>query len=378
MQYSCIYYCSNNFTSSKTFDPLLSRYTDLLSLVALTCVHSPRSRIITLDTMSWNATTTSEQVVAAFSAQVKARTFVITGAGQPSIGSSLATEIAKASPAHILIASRTVAKVDPVLSAIRAIDPSVKATVVQIDLSDHESVRKGASDILAATGSKIDVLINSAGNMALKEYTQDKQGLEMQLSANHVGHFLLTNLLMPALLAGGQAPNGARIINLSSAGYQISPVRYEDPAFSGGKAYEPWTAYGQAKTAQILFTHGITNRVKQQGVVSFACHPGSNFDTKLGAHLTMDDYADIVPLTKRNTGQDFVFSVGDEPRFKTYEQIGATPLIAALDPDLVAKAPAYLQNNQIVPIAVSHAYDPEHVEKCWKLSEALVGQEFTF
>ena len=328
--------------------------------------------------MPWDATATSEQVVAAFAAQVKGRTFVITGAGQPSIGSSMATELAKASPAHILIASRTAGKVDPVLSAIHAINPSVKATFIQLDLSDHNSVRKAASEILAATGSKIDVIINSAGNMALKEYTQDKQGNEMQMSANHVGHFLLTNLLMPALLAGAQAPYGARIVNLTSAGYQISPVRFDDPAFSGGEEYNPWTAYGQAKTAQILFTYGITNRLKQQGVVSFACHPGSNFDTKLGTHLTMDDYADIVPLTKRNTGHDFVFSVGDEPRFKTYEQIGATPLIAALDPDLTAKTPAYLQNNQVVQPVVSHAYDPDHVEKCWKLSEHLVGQEFKY
>ena len=324
---------------------------------------------------AFDTTATSAQVVATFAQQVKGRVFVITGAGQPSIGSSIATELAKASPAHILIASRTAAKVDPVLSAIGG---SVKVTFVQVDLADHEAVRHAAQEILAVTGSKIDVIINSAGNMALKEYTVDKQGIEMQLSANHVGHFLLTNLLMPALLAGANGPYGARIVNITSVGYQISPVRFDDSAFSGGKAYDPWTGYGQAKTAQILFAHGVTNRLKQQGVTSFACHPGSNFDTKLGAHLAMEDYGDIVPVTKRNTGEDFVFLVGDEPRFKTYEQIGATPLIAALDPDLTAQAPAYLQNGQIVEPAAKHAYDPEHVERCWKLSESLVGQNFNY
>lgn len=328
--------------------------------------------------MPFDAAATSEQVIRAFSPQVKDRTFVITGAGQPSIGSSMAIEVAKASPAQIVIVSRTAAKVDPVLSTIRGINPSIKASFVQVDLSDHDSVRRAASEILAATGSKIDVLINSAGNMALKEYTVDKQGLELQMSANHVGHFLLTNLLVPALLSAAKGPYGARIVNLSSAGYQISPVRFDDPAFAGGKAYDPWTAYGQAKTAQILFSYGVTNRLKQKGVVSFACHPGSNFDTKLGSHLTVDDYGDILPLTKRNTGNEFLFSVGDEPRFKTYEQIGATPLIAALDPDLTPLAPAYLQNNQVVQPAVEHVYDPEHVEKCWKLSEGLVGQEFKY
>ncbi|TGJ78770.1 hypothetical protein E0Z10_g9995 [Xylaria hypoxylon] len=327
---------------------------------------------------TFDAAVTSEKVVTAFTSQVKGRVFVITGAGQPSVGASIAIALAKASPAHILIASRTSAKVDPVLAEILKIDPSIKTTFIQIDLSDHDSVRRAAPQILASTESKIDVVINSAGNMALKEYTVDKQGIEMQMSANHVGHFLLTNLLMPALLAGAKGPYGARIVNLSSAGYQISPVRFDDSAFSDGKTYDPWTSYGQAKTAQILFAHGITNRLKKQGIVAFACHPGSNLDTKLGSHLTMDDYGTIVPLTKRNTGKDFVFVVGDEPRFKTYEQIGATPLIAALDPDLVAQAPAFLQNSQVVQPAAEHAYDPEHVEKCWKLSETLVGQEFKY
>lgn len=189
-------------------------------------------------------------------------------------------------------------------------------------------------------------------------------------------------VVAPCLPVNGYADtenlDRARIVNLSSAGYQISPVRFDDPSFSDGKAYQSWTAYGQAKTAQILFTHGVTNRLKDKGVVSFACHPGSNFDTKLGAHLTMDDYSDIVPLTKHNTGNDFQFGVEDEPRFKTYEQIGATPLIAALDPKLTANAPAFLQNNQVVQPAAEHAYGTEHVEKCWKLSEGLVDQAFKY
>ncbi|KAK0671954.1 putative oxidoreductase [Cercophora samala] len=328
---------------------------------------------------SFDSTVTSEQVVAALAPQVKGRTFVITGASQPSIGSSIAIELAKASPAHILIASRTAENVHPVISTIREKDPSIKTTFVQIDLSDHESVRRAAQEILAAAKSKIDVLINSAGNMALKNYTLDKQGIEMQMSVNHIGHFLLTNLLTPALLAGGKSPHGARVINLSSVGYQISPVRYDDVSFSNGKTYDMWTGYGQAKTAQILFAYGLTDRLKDRGVVAFACHPGSNLDTKLGAHLVMEDYSDVLPVTRRNTGQEFVFTVGDEPRFKTYEQIGATPLIAALDPDLVGEAPAYLQNGRVVEPVVRHAvYDAAEVEKCWRLSEELVGEKFEY
>jgi len=324
----------------------------------------------------FDATATSEQVVKAFAPQIKGHTFVITGAGQPSIGSSMATSLARASPAHILIASRTAAKVEPVLAAIREIDPSVKATFVQVDLCDHDSVRQAAKEILEATASKIDTLINSAGNMAIKEYTVDKQGIEMQLSGNHVGHFLLTNLLVPALLVAADADkkHGARVVNLSSLGYLISPFRFDDYNYSDGKTYDLWTGYGQAKTANILFSFGLTKRLKERGVTSFAAHPGSNLDTQLGSHLVFDDYNDIFEITKRNTGKDFVF---DEPRFKTYAQIGATPLTAALDPDLPAKAPAYLQNSQIVEPA-EHASNPENVEKLWKLSERLVGQEFDY
>ncbi|KAI9043090.1 cytochrome P450 [Aspergillus affinis] len=230
----------------------------------------------------FDASATSEDFASAFSTEIRGRTFVITGAGQPSIGSKMATSLAKFAPAQILIASRT-AKVEPVLEQVKEIDPSVKATFVQVDLSDHDSPGKHGAE-----------------------------GIEMQFSGNHVGHFLLTNLLVPALLAGAAETGNARVVNLTSSGYLISP---------------------------------------------------------LGAHLTWDDYAGIFPATKKNTGRDFVF---EEPRFKSYTHIAATPLIAALDPELPAKSPAYLQNSQVTQAEAEYVRDDESVEKLWKLSEELV------
>ncbi|RYP44124.1 hypothetical protein DL768_009382 [Monosporascus sp. mg162] len=316
-----------------------------------------------------------DEVIKTFASQVKGRTFAITGAGQPSIGSQMALALAKASPAHILIASRSFGKVEPVLNSIRAsTNGAVKTTFVQVDLSDHGSVRQAASKILAAA-PKIHVLINSAGNMAIKEYTVDKQGIEIQLSVNHVGHFLLTNLLVPALqAAAAESEGGARVVNLTSGAYLISPVRFDDYSFSNGKAYDHWSAYGQAKTANILFAFGLSKRLRSRGITSTAAHPGYNGDTQLGAHLTLDDLNDIGPTTKRNIGREFVW---EEPRFKTFDQISTTPLIAVLDPDLPAKSPAYLQNSQITEPDES-ARSPENVEKLWKLSEKLVGQEFNY
>ncbi|KAI0424239.1 NAD(P)-binding protein [Xylaria sp. FL1042] len=313
--------------------------------------------------------TTSEEVLEAFKSQIKGKTFVLIGAGYPSIGSQMATYLARGSPAHILVASRTASKVEPVLKAIAEIDGSIKTTFVQVDTTDHQAVREAAPKILAAT-PKIDVLVHTAGAMATKEYTLDKQGIEFQLSANHVGCFLLTNLLVPALLAASEA----RFVNLTSSGYHLTPFRFDDWNFSNGEEYDPWTAYGQAKTANILFAYGLGKRLGHRGVSAIAVHPGYNGDTKLGAHLTWDDYGLIDGVMKRNRGIDWVW---EEPRFKTFSQIAATPLIATLDHELVTNSPAFLQNSQVHE-PEEHAKDPESVEKLWKLSEELVKQKFEY
>ncbi|KAI1332444.1 NAD(P)-binding protein [Xylariaceae sp. FL0255] len=318
--------------------------------------------------------TTSEQVIEAFKPEIKGKTIVIIGAGYPSIGSQMATYLAQGSPSHIVLVSRTASKIEPVLKTIAETDSTIETTFVQLDTTDHSAIRSEAPKILAAA-PKIDILVHSAGAMATKEYTLDKQGIEFQLSANHVGSFLLINLLMPALLAGGKA----RFVNLTSSGYRLSPFRFDDWNYSGGKEYEPWTAYGRAKTANILFTYGIGARLKNRGLEATVVHPGYNGDTKLGEHLTWDDYGQIDQIFLRNRGFEWAW---EEPRFKTFSQISgyvipATPLIAALDPELRDKSPAYLQNSQVHEVE-AHATNPEYVDRLWKLSEELVGQKFDY
>ncbi|KAH8647847.1 hypothetical protein BX600DRAFT_475932 [Xylariales sp. PMI_506] len=317
--------------------------------------------------------TTSEEVITAFPPQIKGRTFVITGAGQPSIGSEMALSLAKGSPAHILIASRTASNVHPVLESIAEVDSSIKTTFVQVDLADRGSVRQAAAAILSAA-PKIDVLINSAGVMATKEYTVDKHGVEIQLSTNHIGHFLLTNLLAPALIAAAAEGKGARVVNLTSSGYLASPFRFDDWNFSSGATYDPWTGYAQSKTANVLFTLGLGKRLQARGVTSAAPHPGFNHDTRLGSHLTPEDFAPIPEITRRNTGRDWVWEV---PASKTLTQIAATPLIAALDPEILPSLPAYLCNGQVQEVA-DYARAEENIEKLWKLSEEIVGEKFEY
>ncbi|KAL9088908.1 MAG: hypothetical protein Q9165_005965 [Trypethelium subeluteriae] len=322
--------------------------------------------------MVFNGTTTSEQVVKAFPSQISSKTFVITGAGKPSIGSKMATDLATASPRHILIASRTKAKVDLVLEDIKRINPTVKTTFVQLDLADHGSVRRAAKEILAVA-PKIDVIINNAGVMCIKDYTLDKQGIEMQFSANHVGHFLLTNLLVPALFAAAEESGAARVVNLTSSGYQVSPLR-DDYNYSNGAGYDHWTGYGQAKTANVLFAYGLSRRLAKHRITAVAAHPGYNNDTQLGTHLEMKDYYEVSSVIKRRTGREFEF---EEPRFKTYNQIAATPLIAALDPELEARLPAYLVNGEIEE-PLEFTTNPVDVEKLWRLSEELVKEKFSW
>jgi NAD(P)-dependent dehydrogenase (short-subunit alcohol dehydrogenase family) len=165
------------------------------------------------------------------------------------------------------------------------------------------------------------------------------------------------------------------VVNLTSLGYCISPVKFEDWNFSRGTVYDPWTAYGQAKAANILFSYGLTRRLRdRKGITAVAAHPGSNLDTQLGSHLKPEDYNDIFEITKRNTGQEFLF---DEPRFKSYAQIGATPLAAALDPTIAKSEDMYMQNCEVVRPR-DHARDTEAVELLWALGEELVKQQFKY
>ncbi|RYP84099.1 hypothetical protein DL769_001244 [Monosporascus sp. CRB-8-3] len=330
---------------------------------------------------NFHAFTSSEEVIDRFASQAKGRTFVITGAGTQSIGGYTAVALAKAGPAHVVLVSRNPATVQPVLDEIKATAPNVKATFVRCDLSDQDSVRGAAARILEAAPA-IDVLINNAGVMALKEYTVDKRGNEMQFSANHIGHFLLTNLLAPALFsaAATAAAGEARVVNLTSAGHRISPFRFDDYNFSGGRTYNPFTAYGQSKTANILFSVGLTARLRARGVTSTAVHPGSIRDTRLGDHLKAAPggieavFPQVAEAALRNTGREWP---QDTLEPKTLSQGSSTTLVAALDPELPARSPAYLANCQISE-PYEYASDPENAERLWELSEQLVGQKFGY
>lgn len=126
-----------------------------------------------------------------------------------------------------MLAARTESKVTPVIDEIKKISADVKVVFIQLDLLDNSSVREAAKQIKAET-SVIHGLVNNAGVMAVRNYVTSKDGIESQFAANHVGHFLLTKLLIQEILAAGE---GARVINVASLGYQLAEANLKDPNF---------------------------------------------------------------------------------------------------------------------------------------------------
>jgi NAD(P)-dependent dehydrogenase (short-subunit alcohol dehydrogenase family) len=126
--------------------------------------------------------------------------------------------------------------------------------------------------------------------MAVKDYTLTEEGLEYQFGANHIGHFLLTSLLIPKIEAAGKA---ARVVNLTSMGHQMSEVRFDDINFNNGKDYNKWFAYGQSKTANILFTVAFAEKLASKGVLSFAVHPGGITETNLSNDVEKEEWGPV-------------------------------------------------------------------------------------
>ena len=155
-------------------------------------------------------------------------TVVITGPSAGGLGAQTAIELAAANPKELIFAGRTKAKVEPVIETIRKINPNISTTFVQLDLANLASVRKAAETIKSSVVN-IDILINNAGIMAVKEYSKSADGYELQFASNHLGHFLLTNLLAEKLFA---TEKGARVVSLTSEGYTLECFRIDDWNFS--------------------------------------------------------------------------------------------------------------------------------------------------
>jgi NAD(P)-dependent dehydrogenase (short-subunit alcohol dehydrogenase family) len=307
--------------------------------------------------------TTAEE--AARSIDLTGQTIVLTG-GSAGLGIETARVLAGCG-AHIVSVVRDEAKGQAVAKNIRESVPGADIELAVLDLADLESVRRGADDI-AKRFSSIDRLINNAGVMACP-LGRTAQGLDTQLGTNHLGHFVLTARLIPQLLAGSPA----RIVNLSSAGHRLSPFRFEDPLFEGD-SYDKWTAYGQAKTANVLFSVALDNRFKDRGIRAFAVHPGA-IRTELGRHLDQEDIKNLLARRQQTTPM----------KYKEVPQGAATTVWAATAPELDGRGGLYCEDCGVAPEiedpgegkgVLSWALDSDAAERLWSLSEDWSGETF--
>ncbi|TVY32045.1 Short-chain dehydrogenase-like protein [Lachnellula subtilissima] len=317
----------------------------------------------------FNAESTGQNVVNTFPEPVKDRTIVITGAIGSSIGSAAALALASASPRKIILDNRNATKSQELIDFIHTSYPSAPITHVVYDLSSLSSVETAASEISKEAPS-LDILINNAATPP-GPYSKTIDGIESQFAIDYVSHFLLINLLMPNIIAAGP---GARVVNVSSsAARHRTHLDFEDYDFSNGAKYTAFDGYTQAKLAIIVFAIALAKRIEKFQMQSFSLHPASILSS-MRSQVSSDDWK--TAEKKREEAGTKTEGV----KKNTVEQGCSTMLVAALDPELADHSGSYLSDG-VISTKTIHALDSgvdEAAEKLWKITEKLVGKEFTW
>ncbi|MFD7689171.1 SDR family NAD(P)-dependent oxidoreductase [Streptomyces sp. NPDC059781] len=250
-------------------------------------------------------------------------------------------------------------------SAREALDGLEHVEVSELDLGDLESVRLFADRFLAS-GRTLDIVIGSAGIMACPE-TRVGPGWEAQFATNHLGHFALVNRLWPAV-----EPGGARVVSVSSRGHHASGIRWDDVHWERG--YDKWEAYGQAKTANVLFAVHLDRLARDRGVRAFSLHPGGIL-TPLQRHLPRQEMVDRGWIDEQGNPLN-------PEGFKTPQQGAATQVWAATSARLDGMGGLYLEDCDVAEPASDDdgrtgvkdwAVDPEQAARLWELSARLTG-----
>jgi NAD(P)-dependent dehydrogenase (short-subunit alcohol dehydrogenase family) len=316
-------------------------------------------------TSPFNAHSTASEVIAGH--DLSGKTALVTGAS-----SGLGVETARtllAAQAEVILAVRDSAKGERVAQELRAATNNPLAHVLSVDLGSLASVRQAAEQF-RSRWSKLHLLINNAGIMATPQgYTPD--GFEQQFGTNHLGHYLLTLLLLPAL----QAATPTRVVVLSSGGHRFSDIHFDDIQYRH-RPYDKWEAYGQSKTANALFAVGLTQHYGSQGITANAVNPGG-IHTGLQQHLS--------PADLRARGWLDEQGNWNTSNWKSPQQGAATSVWAAVSPQLEGIGARYLEDCQeatttLDPVRLSsghgylpYALDPDRAERLWNVSRDLVG-----
>jgi NAD(P)-dependent dehydrogenase (short-subunit alcohol dehydrogenase family) len=289
---------------------------------------------------------------------LRERICVITGATS-GLGLMTARGLASAG-ATVVIAGRDPQRLRSAAEALTAETPNAAVETVELELDSLASVRRAGAEINDSF-ARVDVLINNAGVM-FTPFQRTRDGFELQLGVNHLGHFELTRALIPLLLNAGSA----RVVNLSSDAHLVFDIDLEDPNWEQ-RPYDKFQAYGAAKTANVLFTVALDERYRGSGVRSFAVHPGT-VATSLSRYMSRGDMKAMMGMGSADSA-----SSAPRPRLEVIpvEQGAATSVWAAVSDELAGRGALYLAGCAISDNAKPYAMDPQRAERLWAISEQL-------
>lgn len=264
-----------------------------------------------------------------------------------------------AAGATVIITARSEDKGRAAVEQLLELVPGGDFSFGVMELGSLDSVRSFAEKFVAEH-NRLDVLLANAGIMAVP-YGKTDDGFELQFGTNHLGHFVLVNRLLPLLKAS--APS--RIVNLSSAGHFTSGIIWDDPNFENHE-YSKMDAYGQSKTANILFTTELERRYGDLGVHSWAVHPGMVM-TDLARSFTKDDFGDLASRAKKS-GMKM-------PTLVNVDVGASTQVWACASAEALQQPGSYLADRTFATPS-DYANDPELAKRLWAMSEEFVGETF--
>ncbi|KAF4966369.1 hypothetical protein FSARC_5939 [Fusarium sarcochroum] len=353
----------------------------------------------------FGAHTEAIEVARAFAGGIRGKTILVTGVNRGGIGFSTAHAFSSQSPARLILAGRSPSKAQESIDELKANFPSVDYRFLEVELSSQESVNNAAKEALSWTDvPTVDLIINSAGIMGVQERTLSKDGIELHLATNHIGHWLLACLIMPKLIkaAEGKPKGSVRIVNVTSASPMTSAMRWSDMNFNKKnkdlpqeeqphyelfklwgytnaeeETYLPLDGYNISKVANVLFGIGANKRLfDKYGILALGAHPGV-MQTELARSFPQETLDAAAELSKSG--------------FYTAKTLGAgasTSLVAALDPKLAngvgethhgsENYGSYLADCQINTGANPLAVSGSEAEKLWEFSEKVTGQKFSW
>ncbi|MFF4562205.1 SDR family NAD(P)-dependent oxidoreductase [Streptomyces sp. NPDC001435] len=314
---------------------------------------------------TFGVSTTAAEVVDGI--DLHGRRAVVTGASS-GIGVETVRALAAAG-ADVTLAVRDTDAGARVATRLEAVLPPTagKLTVARLDLADRSTV----AEFVAAWSGPLHILVCNAGVMAFPELTRTPDGREAQFAVNHLGHFALTVGLHPALAAA----DGARVVSVASIGHLFSPVVFDDLDYRF-RPYDPWTSYGQSKTANILFAVGAAERWAGDGISVNALMPGNVGGTSLARHVDPQQLAGFIDLAG--------FALPPE---KTAEQGAATSVLLAASPTVEGVtgryfedcAPSQLVTERAGAVAgvAPYALDQGNAARLWTVSQSVLGESGT-